>query len=248
MCVAGATVDSDAPRWVRLHPVPFRDLDEGSKFKKYQEVTIAVRRSTTDRRPESWEPVHGSIKLGPIIGTDDGWAHRRRLIDQLGEASMCDLVEMNRSGSGPGTPSLGVVRPRETPTLEITKRDQDQLDKWNSYAEAAANRRSLFDDPEVQRPRFEVIPWRFRYHYRCRNMGCKGHQQTVVDWEVAALWRKVRWNQNWREMIRSKFEQDLWDGKDSVLFVGNQEQRPWGFLVLGVFWPPAGAVQGVLGY
>jgi hypothetical protein len=39
---------------------------------------------------------------------------------------------------------------------------------------------------------------------------------------------------------------DLWEGRDTVLFVGNQEQHPISFLVLGVFWPPAGATQGVL--
>lgn len=29
----------------------------------------------------------------------------------------------------------------------------------------------------------------------------------------------------------------------TVLFVGNMEQRPWNFLVLGVFWPPERALQ-----
>jgi len=37
----------------------------------------------------------------------------------------------------------------------------------------------------------------------------------------------------------SRWQEDLWQGKDSLIFVGNQHQRPQGFLVLGVFWPPA---------
>jgi hypothetical protein len=47
--------------------------------------------------------------------------------------------------------------------------------------------------------------------------------------------------------MRQKFEDELWRDKDSVLFVGNQEQRPLSFLVLGVFWPPATAYQPRLG-
>lgn len=47
--------------------------------------------------------------------------------------------------------------------------------------------------------------------------------------------------------MRHRFEYEMWNRKDTVLFVGNMEQRPWNFLVLGVFWPPAGGVQGVLG-
>jgi hypothetical protein len=46
--------------------------------------------------------------------------------------------------------------------------------------------------------------------------------------------------------MRRRFEDDMWQGKDSVLFVGNMEQHPISFLVLGVFWPPAGPVQRML--
>lgn len=159
---------------------------------------------------------------------------------------MCDLVERNRSGSGPGVPSLAVVRPAEPPTIVITERDSAQIIEWQRRAAGAAARLSLFDDPETQKPPFEVVPWRFRYHFRCGADGCKGHQQTIVDWEVLALWRHVRGHSDWREQIRQKFEDELWTNRDTVLFVGNQEQHPVSFLVLGVFWPPAGPVQAVL--
>lgn len=67
--------------------------------------------------------------------------------------------------------------------------------------------------------------------------------QEPVDWEVVALWRKVRHRPNWQELLRDKFERELWANRSSVLFVGNQEQHPGSFLVLGVFWPPATAYQ-----
>ncbi len=246
MCVAGVRVDNGHHEWVRLHPVPFRDLGDDSKFSKYQTVSVTVRRPKTDRRPESWAPISGSILPIDAMGTEHGWARRRRLVEGLGEAQMCDLIEANRSGSGPGTPSLAVMRPVEPPVLEITPRDQDQLRIWRERASASASRLSLFDTPGSFKPQLEVVPWRFRYSFRCSARNCKGHAQTIVDWEVATLWRRVRQRDDWKEAMKVRFECDLWQGKDSVLFVGNQEQHPVSFLVLGVFWPPAGPAQGLL--
>ena len=54
MCVAGVRIDSAHNEWVRLHPVPFRDLTDDSKFAKYQSVNVTAIRHHTDRRPEPW--------------------------------------------------------------------------------------------------------------------------------------------------------------------------------------------------
>lgn len=237
MCVAGIRVDNGLCEWIRLHPVPFRDLATSAQFSKYQVVSVDLVRSRTDRRPESWTPIRDSIRPLGQLGPDNGWADRREVVGKLPEVVMCDLVAQNRSGSGPGTPSLGVVRPVETPKLEITPRSDEQIQEWNRRAQAARGRVGLFDDPTAGKPDFEVVPWRFRYHYRCSSLGCNGHEQTIVDWEVVALWRHVRHQENWRELMKQKFEQEMWVGRDTVLFVGNQEERPWGFLVLGIFWP-----------
>lgn len=246
MCVAGIRLDTDAVEWLRLHPVPFRDLNDDSKFKKYEVVTVDVTSPKTDRRPETWSPVHGSIVRGEALGTDAGWAQRSALVDQLPERTMCELVEANRTGSGAGVPSLAVVRPIEPPTMKISQRDQAQLATWRTRAAGAAARLSLFDDPDTEKPPFEVVPWRFQYQYRCAAPSCRGHEQTIVDWEILALWRHVRRSADWQEQVVKRFCVDLWEGRDTVLFVGNQEQHPISFLVLGVFWPPAGAKQGVL--
>lgn len=156
---------------------------------------------------------------------------------------MCDLVEANRSGSGPGTPSLAVVCPVEPPELVVTERDEAQLTRWRLRAEGAKNRISLFDDPAATKPDFEVVPWRFLYRYRCGRSDCTTHTQTIVDWEVVALWRHVRHRADWQDCMRQKLEDEMWQHRAAKLFVGNQEQHPASFLVLGVFWPPAVAYQ-----
>lgn len=159
----------------------------------------------------------------------------------------CDLYERNRkNGSGPGIPSLAVVRPVEPPKVLVDVRDAEQLGQWTARAEAAAATPSLFDDPTSTKPPFEVVPWRFRYRYRCAAPACGGHNQTIVDWEVVSLWRHVRQQPDWEDAMRTKFEKQMWVGRDTVLFVGNMEEHPSSFLVLGVFWPPAGPSQQVL--
>lgn len=240
MCVAGIRLDGVRPEWVRLHPVPFRDLADTSRFSKYQKVTVDVIRGRTDRRPETWTPLRDSITLGERIGPERSWARRREYVDALPEVAMCDLFEANKGGSGPGVPSLGMVRPAEPPTLVIAKRSDEQLTKWTQRAEAIKGVFSLFDDVDAEKPDFEVVPWRFSYKYRCSSPRCNGHEQTIVDWEVVALWRHVRHRPDWQDLMRQKFADEMWTGRDTVLFVGNQEQYPGSFLVLGIFWPKAG--------
>lgn len=246
MCVAGVRIDGGRNEWVRLHPVPFRDLTDTSRFVKYQRIEVTCIPHNTDRRPETWTPIHGSIVPHETITTKKQWAARRPYIELLGETTMCDLLARNKNGSGPGVPSLAAVRPVDPPIVVMDSREEEQLKRWKAWADAALATPSLFDDPERPKPPFEVVPWRFRYHYRCAAPSCPGHKQTIVDWEVVALWRHVRRTQGWEEAVRKKFEDELWTGRDSLLFVGNMEQYPNSFLVLGVFWPPVGQVQGAL--
>jgi hypothetical protein len=90
------------------------------------------------------------------------------------------------------------------------------------------------------------MPWRFSYSYRCLHEGCGGHEQAIIEWEVATLWRHLRHQARWRDAMVEKLERQMWQDHDSVLVVGDMEQYPTSFLVLGVFWPPSSDVQGVL--
>ena len=243
MCVAAMRL-GPSPEWIRLYPVPFRDLADDSKFQKYQEITVRAVRPKSDRRPESWTPIQGSIEMGPTIRTNLGWSTRHARVSKLAQHTMCDLIEWNRSGSSPQTPSLAVVHAAEPPDLLIDRRDQEQLDSWNKRAEAIFAQPSLFEDPDHRKPPYEVVPWRFRYSYRCLSPRCGGHKQTIIDWEAIALWRKIRYQENWKELMHDKFVKELWAAdRDTVLFAGNMEQHPQSFLVLGVFWPPRTTMQ-----
>ncbi|WP_419842284.1 hypothetical protein [Candidatus Poriferisodalis sp.] len=246
ICVAAMSLDGHdgKSQWIRLYPVPFRDLADNSKFRKFQEVKLQAVRPRNDRRPESWKPIEGSFQPGRVIGTEANWSERRSRVAQLGEATLCELLELNRSRSIPSVPSLAVVRTSAAPELLIKRRSPNEIRQWQERIQYIESRPSLFDESDKTNAVCEVVPWRFQYRYKCQARRCNGHQQTIVDWELVALWRHVRHQSDWQEKIRAKYGDELWaHNRDTRLFVGNMVRRPQNFLVLGVFWPPRSDLQ-----
>jgi len=246
MCVAGiarGAMTSEPGSCVRIFPVAFRDLQDEARFRKYERIAINVRHDTLDSRPESWRPARGGDiqRLSAALSTADSWSSRRDLIGSVPQFSMCEILSQHRGNGSSAAPTLAVIKPLDRPELEILERDAEQLTRWQRRADAVAATPSLFDDPALPKKALEVIPWRFRYKYRCQDAGCGGHTQTIVDWEIIAFYLRVRHSPGWRSVMRKRWVDELWEGRDSSLFVGNQHQHPQGFLVLGVFWPPARA-------
>ena len=157
--------------------------------------------------------------------------------------SMCELRRQQRVD---GT-SLGVFRPKEVIDLIIEHRDV-RKDK-EALAQAWAAQSSLLDglganERADQLDALEQIPWTFKYKYLCSDPGCRTHEQTIVDWEIAELYRNVQARSNWRDLMRAKWLNEMCGAdKDTAFFVGNQHQHPISFLVLGVWWPPRRADQ-----
>ncbi|MFC4012645.1 hypothetical protein ACFOY2_35810 [Nonomuraea purpurea] len=56
VCVAALSLNLDNPGWIRLYPINYRELDVGSKFNKYDIVTLEAKPNTSDPRAESWRP------------------------------------------------------------------------------------------------------------------------------------------------------------------------------------------------
>ena len=243
MCVAGVS-SGPIPEWIRLNPVPFRYLEDAARFAKYDVIRVRAVRNPSDRRPESWRPIEDSIEVVEPLGLDHGWSRRKEIVAALDETTMCELVRDTARGSGVGIRSLGVIRPVGTPNLVITKRNPEQLRTWEAKASAIAVQSSLFGSRSDPKPPLEAIPWSFKYRYRCADSECNGHTQSIIDWEVVALYRNVRDHPDWEALMRTKLVDEMWaQSRDTVLFVGNQALYPQSFLVLGVFWPPKGGIQ-----
>jgi hypothetical protein len=233
-CIAG--LDMKTSKWIRLYPVPFRTLEDAQKFRKYEPIRARVQRPRDDRRPESWRVDAESIEVvGPVLSVEHEWAARRPVVEPAIGESMCAV---RKAQKGNGT-SLQMFRPREV--LELIIEDAETDPEKGRRAEDWAAQGSLLGsaDLQLQRKALEQIPFRFLYRYFCAADDCPGHRQSIVDWEIIALYRKVRKQENWRDLIRAKwFDQMCGPDRDTAFIVGNQHQHPDGFLILGVWWPP----------
>lgn len=248
-CIAGVDIDarSRAERWIRLYPVPFRTLEQDQKFRKYEPIRLIAQPHSGDVRPETRRPDVTSIeKDGRVLPTTDGWRERRAIVEPLIEGSMCGLQRDRRRR---GT-SLGMFRPREVRDLRIEELDVKAEKK--AAAEAWANQPDLFHSIQDRRnslKAIEQIPYRFKYVYSCRDPNCSGrHEQSIIDWELMQLYRRVRKRHDWKERVRSKYLEELCGpSKDTAFIVGNLRRYPGSFLILSVWWPPKRGEQLQLG-
>lgn len=229
VCVAGARLDVGTPTWLRLYPVLFRDLPSDKQFAKYDVIDLDVL-PHSDYRPESHRPVLDSLQAVEHLDPADSWRRRREVVEPMLIESMCDLMRRRELDQT----SLGAFRPAEVtdfvPRPEPGEWTQDEL--------ASLSQTSLFAQ---DRKLLRKMPWRFRYHYRCGG-ACKGHKQSVIDWEVYATYFNARREHGEDDAVAAV--RDRWlntlcsPDRDTIFFVGNQRDAPLGFIVLGVFWPP----------
>lgn len=238
-CVAGTQMTDSGPRWIRLYPVPFRVLEDHQQFRKYQRVRLRVATHGGDTRPETRRPDRDSIEtVGSPIPTSGSWAKRRRWVEPLMVQSMCEVRRREQNDRT----SLAVFRPARVDELVIEERDIN-ADK-QAMARDFANQGNLFsglgrDERSRQLQELEQIPYSFKYRYRCNERGCRGHEQSIIDWEIVQYYRQVRSHDNWRERIRNRWLGELCgDDRDTAFFVGNQHLHRGTFMVLGVWWPP----------
>ncbi len=238
-CVAGVEMTADGPRWIRLYPVPFRSLEDEKQFRKYQPVRVRAAAHSGDRRPETRRPDLDSIEVrGAAISSSNAWAQRRRFVEPLMAASMCEIVRSQRRDRT----SLGVFRPRRVIDLEFEKASINEGKR--QIAKAWAAQTSLLDglgsDERADQLReLEQAPWTFKYRYECDEAGCRSHTQSIIDWEIARFYRRVRHFDDWRERMKAQWVGKLCGAnRDTAFFVGNMHQHPGSFLVLGVWWPP----------
>jgi len=240
VCVAGISMDAQ-PRWIRLFPLDFRGLDFARKFKKYQVIEVEARKSPKDRRPESYEPILDSIVSGEMIDTDDGtWRRRLRFFEAVEDQSMCEIQLLQKEESK----SLGVFRPREVSDLKIVAAERGFVEAQR----ALLDQPSLFGDRagDTSRVPLEPLPVKARFVYRCSDRNCRGHEQSLIDWELGALYRRLKKPGDEEEAIHAKIrkkflEEYCSDRYDTRFITGSMLSHPGSFLILGLVHPKRAA-------
>jgi hypothetical protein len=229
VCCAG--IDLETGGWVRLYPVPYRDLDSSQKFKKYTIINVRCRKAPDDTRAESFKIDSESIEIVRWLDTEHKWQSRRKIVIPTLSPSLCDMLQ----DAGDGR-SLGVFRPREISfSWKKSASRKSDAERDACYAQL-----SFFDK---QKNAIEEIPFDFYYHFRCaRTEDCPGHKLSIIDWEIGQAYRDWRHKYSEGDLLLEKISQ-RWltlmcsEDNDTCFYVGNMMRFRKQFMILGVFYP-----------
>lgn len=228
VCCAG--IDLTTGCWIRLYPVPYRDLDSYRQFAKYSIVKISCRKALDDRRVESYKIDSESIQIVRRLDTRRNWHERRQIVLPTLMPSFCQILKATADGK-----SLGAFRPCDIEFLWKKATLKNEAEREACYAQL-----SFFDK---RKSPIEEIPFDFYYQFRCAGAeDCPGHKLSIIDWEIGQAYRDWRHRYGSEdaalEKIREKWlNQICSEGNDVCFYVGNMQRFRDHFMILGVFWP-----------
>jgi hypothetical protein len=236
-CVAGISQDGSMRR---LYPVPFRMIEEGQQFKKWQWIDVRVEKASKDHRPESHKLYVDTITCGDVIDTRKAWASRWKWLGKIPAFENFDAIESGRLADGL---SIALLRPKRLLGLDITKaRNQEWTEEEKEKLMREQMQGDLFSETEAKRQIKELrkVPFDFHYRYVCDTPeGEKEHKHKIVDWEAGALFWNCRRDHgvDWEKPFRAKLEEDL-GNKDLMFLMGNQHRFQDQWLIISLVYPP----------
>jgi hypothetical protein len=227
-CTGGITADG---KWIRLHPVPYRFLDEDKRFRKYQWIDASISKSN-DSRPESFTLDLNSIHIASEpLSTARLWQARKEIVTPLQSPSLCWLqAERDKNKF----PTLGFFKPKEISRFII----EPDNPYWTHEELAKLRQNPLFGAVPTQQ--LEKLPYKFKYRFVCDEPTCRGHELSCLDWELGQSYRKWcrKYGEDWEGAIRLRYEQEMIERYDTHFFVGTVRTHPDAWIIVGLFYPP----------
>ncbi len=228
VCCAGIEIQTG--NWIRLYPIPHRDLDESKKFKKYNIIKVNCKKSE-DHRIESYKVDCDSIQIIDHYDTKDKWKKRSEIVLPTVKKSFCQIlmdIDVNES--------LGVFQPHDICFHWEKAALKDEDKRQVCYLQL-----SFFDKKKQV---IEQIPFNFYYTFKCKNeQSCPGHKLLILDWELGQAYRDWPRRYGTGNLLLEKIK-ERWltrncsDKNDVYFYVGNMKRFHNQFMVLGVFYPP----------
>jgi hypothetical protein len=214
-------------------------MDPDKRFDKYQWIDVDVTKAPRDPRPESYTPNIDSIKIVGSVPSKNRWQQRRSILEPLISHCFCCIKERQVAE---GSPTLGLFKPATIERLSI----EPTTAEWTEEELARLRQFELFEKAPLKE--LEKIPFRFSYSFRCDHAPCKSHSVSSTDWEMLESYRKwrSRYTKNWEEKFKETYEYKMIEMNDTYFYVGNQLAYPKTWIIVGLFYPRLGPVQGVL--
>ena len=229
VCCAG--IDLSNNKWVRLYPIPYRDLDSAQKFEKYTVINVMCQKPSNDSRPESFRVKAETITKLNWLDSKNNWRKRKEIVLKTVSPSFSYIKNQQAEKNK----SLGTFKPIQVDFAYEKAPKQDHAKRKACYAQLSffnKNKKSI-----------EYIPYNFYYSFKCQsNPNCPGHRLPITDWEIGQAYRQWRHKYSSQELLLAKIREKWLNQlcspeKDTYFFVGNMKRFPNQFMVLGVFWP-----------
>lgn len=237
-CVAGI---SDDGKMHRIYPVPFRLIEQGSQFKKWQWIEARMQKNPKDHRPESHRIFVDTIECDEdTLSTKNNWEARWEWIEKIPTFTSFYEVEQQRLA---GKISLALLKPKKILGLEVKPaRNNEWTDEEKAKLLQDQMQGNLFNEIEEERHIKELkkIPFDFYYKYICDTPDGEVESiHKIVDWEAGALyWNcQKRHGLNWEVPFRAKLESEFLE-KELLLLMGNQQRFQDQWLIISLIYPP----------
>jgi hypothetical protein len=236
-CVAGIT---DSGEMRRLFPIPFRLIEKGRQFKKWQWIEAMVEKAPSDHRVESHKVYVDTIIPQETIEPKRRWAGRIPWIDRI--PTFTDFADIETSRTNHKI-TLALLRPERVVELVISKADSpDWTDAEKALLLRNEMQENLFKEEDVRQyiNTLRKVPFNFHYKYACDTPeGEKFYKHKIIDWEACALYWNCRKShgERWEKPFRAKLEQAL-VRSDLMLLMGNQHRFADQWLIISVIYPP----------
>lgn len=228
-CTAGITSEG---RPVRIYPIPYRLLDENSKYKKWQWVKTTLSKNLKDNRKESRKADYTNLSLGTSIPSAR-WDLRINWLCKFPSFKTVSDLEKARVEQGI---TLGIIKPETIDDLEFRPEadwTEEQRETLSQEMEVDLFATNISTRVETV---LKKVPYGFYYHFTCN-----GASQClkITDWEIYALYFNTNQSANWKEKIKGKYVNEF-SKKDVYLILGNMHRFQNQWLIIGVVAAPRG--------
>lgn len=241
VCTAGLRQDGS---WIRIYPVPFRQLEAYQKFPKYSFIEAEVIRNTKDARPESHKVNTDTLNLtGDELSTNDHWRERRQWVLKRGSVhtNLTELIDLNKQG----TLSIATFKPAKIIDFKAEPDKPDWGIEKLAAVDALASQGDLFSGWKGAdlAALIRKLPWKFSY--TLEDSAGKRSTMMIEDWEIGELyWNCLKTSKSPAEAVekvRQKYFTEF-ATKDLYLYLGTTRKYDrWAsnpFVIIGVFYPP----------
>ena len=240
VCTAGI---NEKGEWRRLYPIPFRELKELDRYKKYQWIEVTIQKASDDPRPESYKLVPNSdiniINLKPI-STKNCWQERKDSIKQIivfeNKKEIIEKAHVNEL-------SLVCFKPKQILSFEYEETEREWNKNTRKYIEAKNSQGDLFQEFKKEIKLIKKLPYKFFYKF-LDNENIESRLM-IEDWEIGQLYwnclKNSRNEQEALEKVRQKYEGFI-THNEIMLFLGTTREfhirkakNP--FVITGIFYP-----------